>query len=319
MLTDETSIFERFCLNLSGNSKERKDSLESIIGYLLHRNHDPSNSRAVIFIDENITFDGAANGGTGKSLLVSAIGHCRELVVIDGKGMKSKSTFKNQRINRTTDVIFYDDVRKEFSLEELYSMITTGIVVEKKYKPEEFITPENSPKIVISSNYVVNGTGGSTDIRRRCEFEVSAHYSESYTPQDEFKCLFFIGWDDLEWSRFFMYMMKCAQVYLAKGLVPPQPINLKKNKLINSTSMEFVSFIQINAIQTSKWYCKSRILDLFHKDFENRKDITMNKMTKWFKEYAKQEQLTYRDRKSGEKYEFYLSPNNIKDGHEEEK
>ncbi|WP_159018696.1 primase-helicase family protein [Algibacter sp. L3A6] len=303
---DDEGQFHKFCFNLSGQDEKRFLSLKTIIGYLLHRNQDPANAKAIIFVDENISFDGTANGGTGKSLLVSAIGKCRELVVMDGKNMKNKSWFKNQRINRTSDVVFYDDVGNDFSLETLYSMITTGIPIEKKYKDEEYIKPENAPKICISSNYIVNGTGGSTDIRRRCEFEVANHYNENYTPQDEFDCYFFIDWDMYEWNRFFHFMMHCVQMYLNHGLIQAKPINLKTNKLINVTSEEFVAFMDLGLVEFNTWISKKDVLTLFTKEYVQYNNLSSHQMTKWMKEYAKHSGLIYEDRKSGEKFDFYL-------------
>lgn len=305
-IDDDKAQFYDFCFNVSGKDEKRFLSLKTIIGYLLHRNQDSANAKAVIFVDENISFDGTANGGTGKSLLVRAIGKCRELVVMDGKNMKHGSWFKNQRINRTTDIVFYDDVGKDFSLETLYSMITTGIPIEKKYKDEEYIEPENAPKICISSNYVVNGTGGSTDIRRRCEFEVANHYNENYTPQDEFGCNFFDDWDADEWNRFFHFMMHCVQMYLKHGLVSAKPINLKKNRLINATSEEFVAFMELGSVELNEWTCKRELLKVFIDDNPHYNNLTPHQMTKWLKEYARQNQLIYEDRSSGGKYEFYL-------------
>ncbi|WP_242157359.1 primase-helicase family protein [Aestuariivivens sediminis] len=303
---DDESQFQKFCFNISGKNKHRFKALTTIIGYLLHRNQDPGNAKAIIFIDENISFDGTANGGTGKSLLVRAMGKCRELVVMDGKNIKHKSWFKNQRINRTTDLVFYDDVGRDFSLETLYSMITTGVTVEKKYKAEEYILPENAPKIIISSNYVVNGTGGSTDIRRRCEFEVANHYDDTFTPEDEFGNYFFDDWDKGEWNRFFHFMMECVQQYLKNGLIIPNPINLKKNRLINATCEEFVAFMELDLVERNKWLNKKDVLNLYISEYRHYNNLSSHQMTKWIKEYARQNELIYEDRKSGEKYEMYL-------------
>lgn len=305
-LTLQKSQFEVFCHNLSGKDENRFIALKTNIGYLLHRFNNPGNARAVIFLDENISFDGTANGGTGKSLLLQGIGKCRELVVMDGKNLKGKSWFKNQRINRTTDIVFYDDVGKDFSLEELYSMITTGVVVEKKYKSEEYIMPEKSPKLCLSSNYVINGTGGNTDSRRRCEFEVSNHYNETFTPEDEFGNLFFQDWDDAEWNLFYLFMMNCVMEYFKNGLIIVNPINLKQNKLINATSLEFVSFIETEVVELNKWICKKATFELFILEYPHFKNLSPHQFTKWMKEYCRQSNLIYEPRKSGPKYEFYL-------------
>ncbi|WP_299122338.1 DUF5906 domain-containing protein [uncultured Tenacibaculum sp.] len=302
------SQFEKFCYNLSGKNDVRYLALQTNIGYLLHRNNDSKNSRALIFIDENISYDGTANGGTGKSLLLQAIGKCRELVVVDGKNLKSKSWFKNQRIKLTTDIIFYDDVNRDFSLEELYSMITTGITVDKKYKDEIYIKPENAPKIAISSNYIVKGTGGNTDTRRRCEFEVANHYNGDNTPFDEFNCTFFDDWDIQEWSSFYYFMMNCVLKYFEHGLIIAKPINLKRNKLISLTNHEFVRFIETGIVEVEKWISKKVVLELFISEYQHYNNISSHRFTKWMKSYAKDKDLIYEDRKSENKYEFYLKP-----------
>nr|BFF36952.1 hypothetical protein BACT7_18140 [Tenacibaculum mesophilum] len=306
------SQFEKFCYNLAGKNNDRFLALQTNIGCLLHRNNDPKNSRALIFIDENISYDGTANGGTGKSLLLQAVGKCRELVVIDGKNIKSNNWFKNQRIKITTDVVFYDDVTEKFSLEELYSMITTGISIERKHKDEVYIKPEDAPKIAISSNYVVNGTGGNTDIRRRCEFEVANHYNAKNTPFDEFKSRFFYDWDDEEWSSFFQFMMNCVLKYFEHGLIIAKPINLRRNRLISFTCIDFVAFIESGIVENEKWESKKAVLELFIEEYPHHKTLSSHQFTKWMKAYAKDHNLEYQDRKSGAKYEFYLNPKNLR-------
>ena len=302
------SDFEEFIYNIAGRNDDRFLALKSIVGYLLHRYQDPSVTRAVILVDENISFDGTANGGTGKTLITEAVGKMRELVGMDGKNIKGNSWFKNQRITRTTDVVRYDDVQKDFNLETLYSMITSGITVEKKYQDEFYIRPENAPKIVLSSNHPVKGTGGSTDERRRCEFEVSNHYNQNHQPKDDFGCHFFDSWDEIQWSHFDQFMMSCVQTYLAKGLIIAEPINLTKNKLMFSTSKDFMEFIEEKLI-LDKWIDKRVFHALFFQEFPNNTDITRHQFTKWLKQYAIQCGLVYGDKSSGGKHTFILKSN----------
>ena len=312
------SQFETFCYNLSGQNDERFKALQTIIGYLLHRYQDPKNTKAIILVDENISFDDEANGGTGKTLLVQGIEKCRELVTMDGKNIKSKSWFKNQRIEHTTDLVFYDDVKRSFSLEDLYSEITTGFTVEKKYKGEIYIKPEDAPKIIISSNYIVKGTGGNTDVRRRCDFEVSNHYNGKYTPSDEFGNRFFEDWNEKEWSAFYWFMMSCVLKYFEHGLITPRPINLKRNGLINSTSIEFVNFMETGIVTIEEWHSKKATLELFIEEYPHHRNLTPHKFTKWMKVYAKSNELKYEDKKSGSKYVFYLKNLNMdKEGGDE--
>ena len=300
---NKESMFQKFCFHLAAKNTDRFLALQTNLGYLMHRHHDPSNPKAIILVDELINFDGTANGGTGKSLLLKAISQVREMVLMDGKNLKGKSWFKNQRINRTTDVIFYDDVNRDFNLETVYSQLTSGIPVEKKYKPEEYISPENAPKTAISSNYIVLGTGGNTDFRRRCEFEVHNYYNHENTPELEFGCRFFEGWDKYEWSRFYNFMMSCVQKYLVHGLITAKPINLKSNRLISSTCPEFVVYMA-DMKDIDCWVDKRMAFELFKDEYPSYRLMAIHTFTKWLKEFAKQNGYKYLDRSSGGKYEY---------------
>ena len=309
------SDFETFIYNLAGQNDIRFLALRSIIGYLLHRYQDPSVTRAVILLDENISFNGAANGGTGKTLITDALGEMRELVGMDGKNIKGNSWFKNQRITKTTDIVRYDDVQSDFSLETLYSMITSGITVEKKYQDEFYINPKNAPKIVISSNYPIKGTGGSTDERRRCEFEVANHYNLNHQPKDDFGQHFFGDWNNDQWSQFDNFMMSCVQTYLENGLIIADPINLIKNKLVNSTCPDFVSFMEKEGALDA-WIDKRMFLSQFIEKYTNNEGLTSHLFTKWLKQFAIQRGLVYDDKSSGGKYTFILKSNPNDDGNE---
>ena len=183
---EDKGQFEQFCFRLSKDDNGRFLTLKTILGYLLHRNKTRDEARAIIFYDENMILNDKANGGTGKTLLCNALSKVRELEVFDGKAIKAESWFKNQRIKLTTDLITYDDLNKSSSLELFFSMITSGLEIEKKRKDAFFIKHEDAPKIIITSNYPVKGPGGSSDIRRRFEFEIANYFNNDLTPEKEF-------------------------------------------------------------------------------------------------------------------------------------
>ncbi|MFT7034802.1 MAG: hypothetical protein ACJA2S_003320 [Cyclobacteriaceae bacterium] len=299
------SDFYTFLFNLAGQNNERFVALLSIMGYLLQRFQNKSVTKAVILVDENMSFDGQANGGSGKTLITEALGKMRELVGMDGKSMKTDSWFKNQRIEKTTSIVRYDDVQRNFSLEILYSMITSGITVERKHKDEFYIAPEDAPKIVISSNYPVKGTGGSTDIRRRCEYEVANYYNADHQPIDDFKKHFFDDWNEEEWGQFDSLMIYCVQIFLQKGLIIPDPINLVKNKLVNDTCPEFVEYLE-GSIEIDECIDKREYHKLFIEKYPIHKHVTSHQFTKWLKEFAGHKELVYEDKSAGGKYSFIL-------------
>lgn len=300
--------FEKFCFNISKQNDDRFKALKTIIGYILHRHQDPANTRAIILVDEDISFDSTANGRRGKSLLCIAISKCRDVVNMSGKSIKSGSWFKNQRITRTTDIVWYDDVKKDFNFEDLYDTITSGMVVEKKHKDEFYIKPEDAPKTLISSNYIVRGTGGSSDRARRCEFEVASYYSEDFSPLDEFKNRFFTDWDDTEWNLFYSFMANCIKEYLANGLIIAEPINLENNRVITATTPFFVEFFN-EFVEENIWIDNRKILNDYRSLSEDSVAITSNKFSRMMRAMAIHKSLIYESKSTGGNYLFMLTPN----------
>jgi hypothetical protein len=235
-ITDQPAEFTRFIHNVSGGHEARYKAVESTIGYLMHSHKPADNCPAVILNDETISEN--PEGGTGKGIFVKAIGSIKKNVIIDGKGFNFQKTFLYQRVSADTQVLTYDDVQKGFDFERLFSVITEGITLEKKNKDEIKLEFEDSPKIIITTNYAIKGTGNSFD-RRKWELEFAQHYNKHYTPKHEFGHQLFSGWDKDEWIRFDNYMISCLQGYLNTGLVESPFKNLELRKLEASTSYEF--------------------------------------------------------------------------------
>jgi hypothetical protein len=310
--------FEAFCLKLSNENPERFKALQTAIGYLLHRYNDPSIVKAIILLDENATKGGQTNGGTGKSLIFQALSHFVETVLIDGKNMKQDSRFSNQRINHTSDVVNFDDINNKFSLELIYSMTTSGIVIEKKGKGECVLKSEDAPKIMVTSNQPVQGPGGSSDRRRRYEFEVSGFFSDTWTPKDQYGNLFFDEWNKVEWEKFDCFMIDCVQLLLREGLIEAKSLRLEVNKFIQKTSPEFNDYTSKGLLSTGNWKEKKDLLQEFKDAYPHLEDISSHILTKWIKKYATENGLKYVDRHIAGKYGFKLNVINEKDDENED-
>lgn len=302
--------FEDFCSKLSKDDLDRLKALKTAIGYLLHRHNNPSLVKAILLIDENATKGGETNGGTGKSLIFKALSKCSETVLIDGKNMKTDSRFNNQRLKHTSDIINYDDINNKFSLEQIYSMTTSGIIIEQKGKDECILSSEDAPKIMITSNQHVHGPGGSSDRRRRYEFEVSNYFSDTWSPKDEYGNLFFDEWDENEWIKFDYFMIECVQLFLTEGLIEAKSLRKRINKLIELTSPEFHDFITKGFLETGKWIDKKHFLKFFKEKKPHLEDITSHILSKWVKLFAIENDLEYKSKKTGNKYEFKLKARN---------
>jgi hypothetical protein len=180
-------------------------------------------------------------GGTGKGLLMNALSKMKKLVVIDGKSFAFERSFAYQLVSADTQILCFDDVRKHFDFERLFSVVTEGLTLEKKNKDAIKIPFSRSPKIAITTNYAIKGAGNSF-ARRKWELELHQYYTKSFTPLDEFGKLMFGDWNDDDWCEFDNYMIGCLKNYLNTGLVKSVFVNLKIRQLSAETCHEFIEW-----------------------------------------------------------------------------
>lgn len=232
--------FSKFISNISDNSEDRVKSLESTLGYLMSGYKDPGFSPSVILNDEVITDN--PEGGTGKGLFVQGVSNMKKVSVIDGKSFSFDGEFAYQTINTDTQIISFDDVKKGFNFERLFSAITEGITIRKLYEAAIKVPFKYSPKIIITTNYAIRGKGNSFE-RRKWELELKQYYNKNFTPVDEFGLRFFDEWDSKEWCAFDSYMIRCLQLYLSEGLVASKFKNIVIRKLSAETCHEFIEWV----------------------------------------------------------------------------
>jgi hypothetical protein len=235
----ERCDFKKFVSNINGGDIHRVKAMESTIGFLLHGYKNLSFCPAVILNDEVISDN--PEGGTGKGLLMSALSKMKKLVVIDGKSFAFERSFAYQLVSADTQILCFDDVRKHFDFERLFSVVTEGLTLEKKNKDAIKIPFSRSPKIAITTNYAIKGAGNSF-ARRKWELELHQYYNKEFTPLDEFGKLMFGDWNDDDWCEFDNYMISCLTNYLRTGLVKSKFVNLKIRQLSAETCHEFIEW-----------------------------------------------------------------------------
>ena len=267
--------------------------MKSVIGYLLHTYKTSTNNKAIIFNDEMIS--DSPNGGSGKSLFCNAIGKVKKVANVDGKTFDFNKSFPYQTVPIDSQVLVFDDVKKNFKFENLFSVITEGITLEYKNQPAVKLDIEESPKIVITTNYTIKGDGGSFD-RRVFELEMSSFFNSNHTPEDEFGHMLFNDWDEKEWARFDQYMINCLRYYLQNGLVKFEAENLEYRKIINQTDKQFLDWIEGN-YSTNERIIRSDFFYRFKQD--NAPDYdrmkTTHIFTKWLKAYAEWKGYEYEE------------------------
>jgi succinate dehydrogenase flavin-adding protein (antitoxin of CptAB toxin-antitoxin module) len=231
--------FKTFISNINGSDANRVKSMESTLGFLMHGFKNLSFCPAVILNDEVISDN--PEGGTGKGLVMNALSKMKKLVVIDGKSFAFERTFAYQLVSADTQILCFDDVKKHFDFERLFSVVTEGLTLEKKNKDAIKIPFSKSPKIAITTNYAIKGAGNSFE-RRKWELELHQYYNKNFTPYHEFGKHLFGDWSDDDWCRFDNYMIGCLKGYLETGLVKSKFVNLKIRKLSAETCHEFIEW-----------------------------------------------------------------------------
>ncbi len=207
------------------STKDTLLSLRTALGYLIHSYNDPSCAKAVFFVDKFSTEE-KLEGGTGKSLIVGSIGHLIRQSTQDGKKYRDNPNlggrFQFSNVDADTKNIFIDDLRKDFSIESIFTMVTGDIEVERKGKDKEVIPKEKRPKIALTTNYQLNNQ--STSYKRRIHQVALGDYwnrciNEGFNPKEEIgKELFGYEFSQSDWDDFYVFMLECIRDYLKLGL-----------------------------------------------------------------------------------------------------
>lgn len=300
--------FKNFVANLSLDedcepNANNLDRLERSIGYLCHRHHRKSNRRYVVFVDtftcDRPSYGSSSNGGSGKSLLVWMLGRLMNYTELDGRSFK-KSSFdihkKFAPVTPATELVCLDDVAKGFPAECLFTLTTGDFHIERKYQNPFSIPAESAPKIVITSNFPLEGDGNSYR-RRECVVPVSTYYreqDESYgeTPYTLHGCknLGTEDWSTEDWSQFYHYAFTCISKYLDKGLPVSSTENksYKRQRLIDEIgSVEVLNYL-ISCLDEYSEHGDEVFAEVFYKRVrgscgEHLDDITNATLWDWLK------------------------------------
>jgi hypothetical protein len=293
-VTDRCS-YRKFIRNICGNDDSRVESMESTMGFLLHGYKNLSFCPAVILNDEVISDN--PEGGTGKGLFMNALGKMKKVVTIDGKSFTFERSFAYQLVSADTQILVFDDVKKYFDFERLFSVVTEGLTLEKKNKDAIKIPFSKSPKIAITTNYAIKGSGNSF-ARRKWELELHQYYSKSFTPLDEFGKLMFGDWNDDDWCEFDNYMITCLSNYLHTGLVRSKFVNLKIRQLSAETSHDFIEWCGLvegqpknNTLEPETRLYKNDLYNDFVNEYpdygpKSKMTISRTKFYKWLISYG---------------------------------
>jgi len=287
-------MYSKFIHLAAGKNEQRFNSLRSVAGYLMHSYKTSANNKAIIMNDELISEN--PNGGSGKGMFCNAIGRMKRVATLDGKQFSFEKSFPYQTITAETNVLVFDDVKKNFDFESKFSLVTEGMTLERKNKDAIKLKVEDSPKIVISTNYAIKGEGNSHN-RRRHEIEFAQYYGKDITPISEFNRALFDDWELNDFNKFDNYMVECLQKYLNNGLIEQNAKNIHLRKFIAETSMEFFDWINDRQNLTlNVRHDKIEVYNRFVEDYPDFKKWLQRKtFSVWIKKYSSYRSFEYTD------------------------
>ena len=305
------SEYAKFCKNVTSGIENRYAALSSAIGYMLHHHFDPTKGQAVILYDEAITNSHLPQGGTGKGLIVNGIKQIRMVTKIDGKNFNITNRFKFELVKPSTQVVWFDETNKDFKFDVLFSQLTDGWTIERKYLPQFIIQIDESPKSIICSNLILSNAGSSNK-RRQFPVELNNYYSGNIingteTPiQDEHGVLFDANCTSEEWDLFFSFMCDCSRYYLENGLISYERKNISLNLLKQQTCDDFVDWIQEQNFKKGIKYFPDELFTNFKNCYSFEK-LERRLFANWIKNFASSKSWNVEFKSSNNKSYFYFS------------
>lgn len=194
------------------------------IGYLLHAFKSPSRAWAVYAVDNCKCDAKVSNGRSGKSLLFSLL---KKFIPVDIIPAKKKDEVLNphifERVKKSCRLLVFDDLNKDLELEDFYSYITSGIIINEKNVKSYALEYEKSPKLVFTTNYAPKEFNASSEGRLLyMTFGDYYHiqsannsYLESRSVEEDLG--FLIGdnlYPEEYWSGDMNFLAQCVQFYL---------------------------------------------------------------------------------------------------------
>jgi len=288
--------YKTFISNIAGNNKQTVQSMRSTIGFMLHAYKNLSYCPAIILNDEVISDN--PEGGTGKGLFINGLSQMKKLVVIDGKAFNFEKSFAYQLVSADTQILCFDDVKKHFDFERLFSVVTEGLTLEKKNKDAIKIPFKKSPKVGITTNYAIKGRGASFE-RRKWELEFKQFYTKDFNSfGGVLESFCFLNGARKNGSAFDNYMVENLMFYLSNGLIKADFKNLTIRKLSADTCHEFIEWCGLvgpeNKNEAIKYNEKIYKNDLYLEFIEDNPDfapkakrtISRTEFYRWLSSFA---------------------------------
>ena len=238
------------------------------------------------------------------------MGKLTNTIEYNGKNLDLKrDKFVYQSIEPDTDLFVIQDVGKGFEFDDLFSVITDNLNVERKYSKKIIIDYINSPKIVITTNYTIPHNSDSYSDRKQPLF-LNNHFNAHNKPEQKFKNQFFNEWSEEEYKSFDKFMMFCLQTYLHHGLIKYDDPDLRKQNLIINTSEKFVALMETEFKSNKEYFSLKKLANQLDIN-SNEPSVRSRVASQWLQAYADFKSLKFETITSAGFTKFILTKNQL--------
>lgn len=249
--------------NIAGpnlTEQEQYDQIQHLLnkmyafGYLMHRYKSPSRAWIVLLMDDTPNRDDASHGGTGKSIFFNALGRIKDRLELDGKNKKLfDDNHVFEQVDKSTDIIYYDDCDKYFPFERIFSMTTGSLTKNPKGTTRTTLAYKDSPKMGATTNYSPDDLSDST--MRRILFggmsnyyhdNTNGNFNETRQPIDDFGKNLFDDYTPEEWNLDLNFMAQCCRFYMSQPRMIKAPMaNIMERSLTNEIGLNFLTWAEV--------------------------------------------------------------------------
>lgn len=220
------------------------------LGYMMYRYKELSTAWMVYGMETTQGELGEHKGGTGKSMFFHLMEFVRTVYERDGQGVKQdedETAFSGVRRGET-DLIYFDDLKKDYDLHRFMPMISSKMAVRNKHENKVVIDFEDSPKIALTSNHPISHFDAS--LRRRTWFLGFSDYYYSdnpqlgiigRTPRSEFGMNLPYDLQPADMNKFYNFMAWCLHTYICiHNKVQPPMDDIEKRNIQRTLTDEFI-------------------------------------------------------------------------------
>jgi hypothetical protein len=252
-----------------------KAFIMSALGYILHYYKRRDYAKALMIL-EDVGDQEQARGRSGKGLIGQFVEWLRWTVQQDGRNFKSDSQFKLQQIVPGVQVYYLNDPAVNVYMTQFYNFITDGMLIESKGKKSYTIPYKDSPKVLITTNYLPPMESES-DRDRFIQMSIKKVFGEKVSIRDVFPGVIFFDekWAENDKYGAIKFAVDCLKLYLKNGVMDYQNEDMIRNanqRVIKTIVSDSIIECMEKAIETAKTVKSELKFEEEMREFDLRRD-----------------------------------------------